>query len=355
MYRFIVKPVLFLVSPELAHAFSMRILHLLLKIQWIRKSIYWYCNIESDVLKKEICGITFKNPVGLAAGFDKDGDYCKDLAVFGFGFIEVGTVTPLPQPGNDKPRLFRLTSDHALINRMGFNNKGADHLASKLKEFGEGNKELVLGANFGKNKITTNERAFNDYILAFTMLVPYANYMVVNVSSPNTPGLRALQEKEPLKNILKHLIELKESRPEFNKPLFLKIAPDLNHLQLDDIISLADEQYCDGIIATNTSLNRSGLTISEQESDKIGDGGLSGKPINTISNQVIRYIKENKKTSFPIIGVGGIHSAKDAIEKLKAGADLVQIYTGFIYEGPLLIRRINKSLIKYYSENKTDS
>jgi len=327
----------------------MKLLRGLLLIPGLKTLFQSYCTIKSPLLERTICGINFKNPVGLAAGFDKNGDYLNELFILGFGFIEVGTVTPRAQSGNEKPRLFRLIKDEALINRMGFNNHGADYLKQNLLNYTI-NEDTIIGVNIGKNKITSNDQATKDYDFCFLTLAMHSHYIVVNVSSPNTPGLRELQDKEPLRQILQSIQHLKKQNPQTNKPVFLKIAPDLINEQLDDIISLADEHYCDGVIATNTSLDRSNLLADREMLDAIGAGGLSGKPVLNRSNEVIRYLRNNSKSKFPIIGVGGIHTVKDAISKLDAGADLIQVYTGFIYEGPFMIRNINKALIKYYSD-----
>jgi len=288
-----------------------------------------------------VFGLKFKNPVGLAAGFDKNAEYIEEMSNFGFGFIEIGTVTPRPQPGNDKPRMFRLIPDEALINRMGFNNQGADVAAGRLKHLKNRN-GLIIGGNIGKNKVTPNEEAVNDYIYCFNALYDYVDYFVVNVSSPNTPGLRDLQEKEPLMHILNTLQGL-NSQKEVPKPILLKIAPDLTDSQLDDIVEIVTQTKIAGLIATNTTISREGL---QSDSNLVKEtGGVSGKPLTKRSTEVIRYVHEKSNGAFPIIGVGGIHSAADALEKLKAGASLVQIYTGFIYEGPGLIRDICKGIL----------
>ncbi len=290
-------------------------------------------------------GIDFPNPIGLAAGFDKDAKLYSELSALGFGFIEVGTITPKPQPGNEKPRLFRLPKDSAIINRMGFNNHGVEQMVINLKK---NNNKVIIGGNIGKNKNTPNENAVNDYIICFEALFDVVDYFVVNVSSPNTPGLRALQEKEPLLKILNALqilnnqlaIEYSTKR----KPVLLKIAPDLTNEQLDEIIEVLHSSGLDGVIATNTTISRDNLKSDAQEISRIGAGGLSGKPLTKRSTEVIRYLAERSDKKFIIIGVGGIHSETDAIEKLNAGADLIQLYTGFIYEGPALIQRIKKRL-----------
>lgn len=299
-------------------------------------------NYKHPKLERTVFGLKFINPVGLAAGLDKDATLFNELGHLGFGFIEVGTLTPKPQPGNDKPRLFRLISDHALINRMGFNNEGVDVAVLRLKN--RRNKEILIGGNIGKNKVTPNEEAVNDYVLNFNALFDVVDYFVVNVSSPNTPNLRDLQEKEPLTKLLNTLQVLNKTKI-LPKPILLKIAPDLTDSQLDDIIDIVRNTGIAGVIATNTTIGREGLSISTNEIEKLGAGGLSGKPLTKRSTEVIRYLKQKSNNAFPVIGVGGIHCAEDAIEKLNAGADLIQLYTGFIYEGPALIKRINKEII----------
>ena len=297
--------------------------------------------IESQKLERELFGLKFPNPVGLAAGFDKDAKLFRQLANFGFGFIEIGTLTPKPQSGNPKKRLFRLKKDSALINRMGFNNGGVMEAVERLKQNPVGAKHVLIGGNIGKNKTTPNEEAVNDYIFCFEALFDYVDYFVVNVSSPNTPNLRALQEKEPLTELLNTLQNINNSK-EIRKPILLKIAPDLSNEQLLDIIEIVSSTKIDGVIATNTTIDRDGL-ISENKKEI---GGLSGKPLSDRATEVIRFLSEKSNHAFPIIGVGGIHSPEDALEKIDAGASLVQLYTGFVYEGPELIKRINKALIK---------
>lgn len=298
-------------------------------------------NLEDRRLEREIFGLKFRNPVGLAAGFDKNAQFIDELAEFGFGFIEIGTVTPLPQPGNDKPRMFRLPADEALINRMGFNNQGVDVVAHRLSKLDR--KNLIIGGNIGKNKQTPNEDALSDYIKCFDRLFDVVDYFVVNVSSPNTPGLRELQEKEPLKHILNSLQE-RNRKNDISRPILLKIAPDLTDSQLNDIIEIVTETKIAGVIATNTTISREGLSSPENLHQE--GGGLSGKPLTKRSTEVIRYLSQNSDKAFTIIGVGGIHSPEDALEKINAGATLVQIYTGFVYEGPALVKRILKGLLK---------
>jgi dihydroorotate dehydrogenase len=287
-----------------------------------------------------VFGLKFKNRIGLAAGFDKDAVLYNELSNFGFGFIEIGTLTPKPQDGNPKKRLFRLKQDGAIINRMGFNNKGVDAAIKKLKK----NKGVLIGGNIGKNKLTANENAVVDYVICFDALYDFVDYFVVNVSSPNTPNLRELQEKEPLTKLLQTLQDLNSARPK-QKPILLKIAPDLTDEQLLDIIDIVNTTKIAGVIATNTTISREGL----QSVNKAEVGGLSGKPLTSRSTEVIRFLSEKSNKSFPIIGVGGIHSAQDAIDKLDAGASLIQLYTGFIYEGPALVKAINKKILESVS------
>lgn len=334
----LLKNLLFRLDPEKAHHLTFS----LLKLPGI-SSILALSAIRDKKLERKVFGLTFSNPVGLAAGLDKDAIAFNQLGNLGFGFIEVGTLTPLPQPGNDKPRLFRLLPDNALINRMGFNNKGVIVAAERLKAPRKNG--LIIGGNIGKNKITPNEEAVNDYVKCYDTLYDVVDYFVVNVSSPNTPNLRALQEKEPLQQLLQ-LLQNKNAAKAKPKPILLKIAPDLTDTQLDDIIDIVKITGIAGVIATNTTISREGLITPAQRIESIGAGGLSGKPLTKRSTEVIKYLKQKSSNAFPVIGVGGIHSAEDALEKLDAGADLVQVYTGFIYEGPALISRINKALLK---------
>ncbi|HBK83913.1 MAG TPA: dihydroorotate dehydrogenase (quinone) [Flavobacterium sp.] len=336
MYRFLIRPLLFQFDPEQVHYFTFSIIRFLHKIPFFGSLIKRYYEIENPRLEREVFGLTFKNPVGLAAGFDKDAKLYQELSNFGFGFIEIGTITPKPQDGNPKKRLFRLPKDAAIINRMGFNNRGVEEAIIQLKK----NKGVLIGGNIGKNKTTPNEEAVSDYVICFEALFDYVDYFVVNVSSPNTPNLRELQEKEPLKALLNTLQGLNQSKQK-SKPILLKIAPDLTDSQLLDIIEIINETRIAGVIATNTTISREGL-VSKSKSEI---GGLSGKPLTHKSTEVIRFLSEKSNKSFPIIGVGGIHSAQDAIDKLEAGASLVQLYTGFIYEGPDLIKSINKKLL----------
>lgn len=341
MYRFLLKPILFLLSPEKAHNLTFGLLKWMLKIPGMKVLFHRIFVYNDPLLEREVFGLKFKNPVGLAAGLDKDAKLVNELACLGFGFIEIGTVTPLPQPGNPRPRLFRLPKDEGLINRMGFNNEGAEAAALRLKK---ARPNIIIGGNIGKNKATLNEHAESDYEKSFNLLFDIVDYFVINVSSPNTPNLRALQEKEPLKKLLLNIKRLNQEKP-ISKPILLKIAPDLNNGQLDDIVAIVLETEIDGVIAANTTISRQDLSTAESEIEAIGAGGLSGKPLRNRSTEVIRYIHQHAKGAFPIIGVGGIHSPEDALEKLEAGASLVQLYTGFIYEGPSLIKRINKAIV----------
>ena len=290
---------------------------------------------------KQILGLNFPNPVGLAAGFDKDGRYIKALSCLGFGFIEVGTVTPKPQGGNPKPRLFRLIDSQALINRMGFNNQGCDRLVERLKALGK--RDVIIGANIGKNKVTPNEQAVDDYLYCFRKLHPYVDYFVINVSSPNTPGLRELQNREPLTRLLQ-AVQSENRALETPRPILLKIAPDLTVEQIEEIVEIVDAAGIAGLVATNTTLERGGLSEDPAQVEEIGAGGVSGKPVRKMATSVIEEITRHNKNDFPLIGVGGIFDGKDAAEKLKAGADLVQVYTGFIYRGPGIVKSILKGL-----------
>lgn len=301
------------------------------------RSMFSYRN---ESLERELFGLKFPNPVGLAAGFDKDARLIDEMANLGFGFIEIGTITPKGQPGNPQPRLFRLPQDQSLINRMGFNNGGAIEAVERLKKR---KSNVIVGGNIGKNKVTPNDQADEDYLTCFRQLFDYVDYFVVNVSSPNTPNLRDLQEKEPLKALLTRLQEENNQKAK-RKPILLKIAPDLTNDQLDDVVEIVMDTRIDGVIATNTTISREGLKTSEQEVASIGAGGLSGKHVSKRSTDVIRYLHEQGKDKFPIIGVGGIFTAKDALDKIRAGASLVQVYTGFVYEGPAMVKRINKVL-----------
>lgn len=337
---------LFKFDPEKVHYFTFRLLGFWLKVPLVKpiwKSIY--C-MKNPLLETTVAGITFPNPVGLAAGFDKNALRINELAACGFGFVEIGTVTPVGQEGNPKPRLFRLLEDQAIINRMGFNNDGAEVIVERLKKL---NPECIIGGNIGKNKVTPNEEATSDYLKCYHALEQYVDYFVVNVSSPNTPNLRELQDKEPLTKLLQTLMD-ERVKINSSKPIFLKIAPDLTDSQLDDIVDIVHDTKIAGVIATNTTIERGNLLTSNSKIESIGAGGVSGKPLAQRSTQVISYLFQKSSGSFPIIGVGGIYSGEDAVEKLMAGASLVQVYSGFIYEGPALVKRINKAVLKKRKE-----
>ncbi len=344
MYKSLIRPIFFLFSPEAIHHVVFKTIKLFCKIPGMSALLRSVYVVKDKKLEVELFGLTFPNPVGLGAGFDKDAKLFDELGNFGFGFIEIGTLTPKAQPGNEKPRMFRLPADKALINRMGFNNHGADET---VKELRKRKTNIIIGGNIGKNKITPNEEAVSDYEKCFHTLFDYVDYFAVNVSSPNTPNLRALQDKEPLTQLLLKLKKLnaEKSNP---KPILLKIAPDLTNEQLDDIIGIVKETKIDGVIATNTTISRTNLTTEQKEVEAMGAGGLSGKPLTKRSTEVINYLSVKSGKTFPIIAVGGVFTAEDAIEKLNAGASLVQVYTGFIYEGPGIVKRINKGLLKHY-------
>ena len=342
MYRLLLKPLLFLLSPEKAHYFTVGLLKFTLAIpgiSWVFRKIY---AVNHPSLKRNFLGLQFKNPVGLAAGFDKDGKFFEPISALGFGFVEIGTVTPKPQDGNPKPRLFRLPKDRGLINRMGFNNEGIDAFVNRIKQ--RKNSDVIIGGNIGKNKITPNDKAADDYLICFEALFPYVDYFVVNVSSPNTPNLRDLQDKEPLTKLL-NLLQEKNQTQSLPKPILLKIAPDLTESQLDDILEIVSTTKIDGVIATNTTIARTSLTTSEKTIKNIGAGGLSGAPLTKRATEVIHYLTEKSDGKLFIIGVGGINSGQDAIEKIQAGASLVQVYSGMVFQGPALIKNINKALI----------
>lgn len=339
MYKTLIRPLLFQFDPEKVHYTTFKMIRLAtqLGLGGLFRSMY---QVKDEKLERNLFGLTFPNPVGLAAGFDKDAKLYKELSNFGFGFIEIGTVTPKPQDGNPKQRLFRLKEDSAIINRMGFNNGGVAAAVERLKSNDHASRKVLIGGNIGKNKVTPNEEATRDYLISFEALFNHVDYFVVNVSSPNTPNLRALQDKEPLTQLLQSLQD-KNALKEHRKPILLKIAPDLTNEQLLDIIDIVSATKIDGVIATNTTISREGL-VSENKNEM---GGLSGKPVTQRSTEVIRFLSEKSNRAFPIIGVGGIHSAQDALDKIAAGACLVQLYTGFIYEGPALIKQINKALL----------
>jgi dihydroorotate dehydrogenase len=342
MYRIFIKPLFFLFPAERAHYMAMSLLRAVYRMPFLASFMRRFFQRKEHNLQRTLFGLTFENPVGLAAGFDKDARWVDELSALGFGFIEIGTLTPQAQPGNEKPRLFRLPNDEALINRMGFNNGGAAAAAERLRNR---KSRAIIGGNIGKNKVTPNEEAVNDYLSCFETLFPHVDYFAVNVSSPNTPGLRALQEKEPLLHLLNTLQAANERKAK-RKPILLKIAPDLSDEQLDDIVDIVRQSNIDGVIATNTTIAREPLTTPKEEIAAIGMGGLSGKPLSKRSTEVIRYLKTKSGNAFPVIGVGGIHTPQDALEKLEAGADLIQVYTGFIYEGPGIVKRICSAIAK---------
>lgn len=348
MYKSILKPLLFTLNAEKAHHLTFAWIKRAFNLPFARTVIQRQFAFDDPILEREVFGLRFKNPVGLAAGFDKDAKLIDEMELLGFGFIEIGTLTPKPQEGNPKPRLFRLPKDLALINRMGFNNGGVKEAAIRLQDR---KSDIIVGGNIGKNKNTPNEQAEQDYLICFEALYPYVDYFVVNVSSPNTPNLRDLQEKEPLKKLLL-TVKKANKRQDYPKPILLKIAPDLTVGQLDDIIEIVVETKIDGVIATNTTIDRTLLTTDANAIEAIGAGGVSGKVLSKRSTEVIRYLYSQSNGAFPIIGVGGIFSAKDAIEKLEAGASLVQVYTGMIYEGPSLIKKIKKGIAAHYKKNR---
>lgn len=342
MYKAFLKPLFFQLDAERAHHLvfdNLKRAHRLPGTAALLRQLY---DFKHPSLEREVFGLRFPNPVGLAAGFDKNADLTDELAALGFGFVEIGTVTPRPQPGNPQPRLFRLPQDEALVNRMGFNNVGAAAAANRLRL--RRNSQLIIGGNIGKNKDTPNELAAQDYVACVEALHEVVDYFVVNVSSPNTPNLRQLQEREPLIQLLQVIQERNFTLPK-PRPLLLKIAPDLTDTQLDDILLIARETQLSGLVATNTTISRTGLRTDANQVAALGAGGLSGQPLRRRATEVIRYLHQHSKGELPIIGVGGIHSADDAREKLAAGAALVQLYSGFIYEGPGLVKRINQSLV----------
>lgn len=345
MYQ-LLRKILFLFPPEAVHYFSMNCLRVLCSLPPLRALIANLYTPKSARLSRQFLGLGLRNPIGLGAGFDKNARYLRELEALGFGFVEIGTVTPLAQAGNEKPRLFRLPADRALINRMGFNNDGAKAIAERLKKWREkGPSKLIVGGNIGKNKQTPNEEAWKDYETSFRELHPWVDYFVVNVSSPNTPGLRALQEKESLRRILLHLQMINNGKAR-SRPILLKIAPDLSQEEINDVIDLALEIKLDGIVASNTTISRENLATDAEKIKSMGAGGLSGAPVRKRSTEVVRYIAERTGGQVPIIASGGIFSPEDAQEKLQAGASLVQVWTGFIYEGPSIVKKIALSLGK---------
>jgi dihydroorotate dehydrogenase len=336
MYQYLIKPILFLFDPEAVHHFVFNFLKIVCQVPGVKYLLKTLYAIDNQADKIMFCGLTFPNAVGLAAGFDKNAQLIDELACLGFGYIEIGTVTPKPQLGNQPPRLFRLPADRALINRMGFNNLGVDAIVENLKKR---KSSILIGGNIGKNKTTPNHEAVNDYCICFEKLFDHVDYFVVNVSSPNTPNLRELQEKGPLLELLNTLqqLNLKRAKP---KPILLKIAPDLTHSQLDDIIEIVFESGIAGLIATNTTIGREGLRTKPHTIQQIGAGGLSGQPVLEPSTQVLAYLHQHSAGKIPLIGVGGIETAAHAQQKINAGASLVQVYTGFIYQGPSIVKKI---------------
>ncbi len=341
MYQ-LLKPLVFLLDPEKAHHFTISMLRILRKIPILGSAIIGKWQYAHPSLRRSYMGLDFPNPVGLAAGFDKDGKYFEDMTALGFGFIEIGTVTPLPQDGNPKQRLFRLIPDQGIINRMGFNNEGVEAMVKRLKN--RKDTQIIIGGNIGKNKITPNNIADQDYLKCFDELHDLVDYFVVNVSSPNTPNLRDLQEKEPLTKLLKGL-QARNNTFDQRKPILLKIAPDLTNEQLDDILDIVKDTDIEGLISTNTTISRAGLKTSDEEIARIGNGGLSGAPLKKRSTEVIKYLADRMEKHKIIIGVGGITSGQDALEKLEAGASLLQVYSGLVYAGPTLVKEINQAIV----------
>ncbi|MBQ4279268.1 MAG: quinone-dependent dihydroorotate dehydrogenase [Rikenellaceae bacterium] len=340
MYKHLIRPLLFRIAPETIHKLivkGLRAVHYVPGGRWLMSR---FCAVRSPLLEREVFGLKFPNPVGLAAGFDKDAEVYEEMAAMGFGFVEVGTVTPKAQPGNPRPRLFRLTEDQALVNRMGFNNLGMDNAVRNLRNRRRG---LVVGGNLGKNTLTPNETAASDYLKLFRAMYEYVDYFVVNVSCPNVVNLTGLQNKESTKEILQGLLDFRRGQNQY-RPILLKISPDLTREQVDDMIAVMTECSLDGVIATNTTRSREGLRTPHRTVEAIGNGGLSGAPLTKRSIEMVRYIHDKTEGRFPIIGVGGIMTEDDAVEMLRAGACLIQVYTGFIYGGPMFVRRICKRL-----------
>ena len=339
-YNLVVKKILFLFKPEFVHNLTIMVVKYSFLFPGVKILVNYIYKVENPKLHRDFFGLSFKNPIGLAAGFDKNANIFNEFASFGFGFIEIGTVTPKPQEGQSKPRLFRLTKDNAIINRMGFNNDGVGAVVKRLRKK---KTNIIIGGNIGKNKTTPNHLATNDYLTCFDLIAPHVDYLVLNISSPNTPKLRDLQNKQNLSALLSEIQKLNKKK--YNKPVLIKISPDLTLLQIDEIISLVNEFNISGLIATNTTSTRNSLISSGDVISHIGAGGLSGKPLFLKSKKIISYIHKKSNGNIPIIAVGGIMSSKDAIELLKSGASLIQVYTGFVYKGPSLISEINKELL----------
>lgn len=342
MYKYLIRPLLFLFSPETIHHIIVCFLKIVFNIPGLSRLLGLMFKVRDKRLEREFAGLKFISPVGLAAGFDKNASLYNELSNFGFSFIEIGTVTPEPQAGNKRPRSFRLTKDGALINRMGFNNTGIDKVTGKLKKR---KRSIIIGGNIGKNTVTDNENAHKDYEVCFRKLYDNVDYIAVNVSCPNINNLTELQDYRSLDNIIGRLMDIRKEQTEY-KPVMLKISPDLSNNELDEILDICSKYKIDGIIATNTTVSRDGLRTAQARLEEIGDGGLSGKPLRDRSTAIIKYISKETGGKMPVIGVGGIMSPEDAVEKIKAGASLVQVYTGFIYEGPFLAKRINKAVLK---------
>jgi dihydroorotate dehydrogenase len=345
MYKTFLRPVLFIIPPETIHNIIKIIIKLIIVIPGIRCLFNIFFRVKNKKLVKNVFGMEFKNPVGLAAGFDKNGFIYNELSAFGFSFVEIGTITPKAQKGNEKPRSFRMARDKAIINRMGFNNIGVERVVERLKRKGS---NVIVGGNIGKNSLTANEQAVNDYEICFKKLYEFVDYFVLNVSCPNIDNLTELQDLSSLEIILERIMKIRKEK-DIYKPVLLKISPDLDSKKLDDIIKISENKGINGIVATNTTIKREGLLTEKERVEKIGNGGLSGKPLKDESTRIIRYINKKTKGKIPVIGVGGIMSPEDAIEKIEAGAALVQLYTGFIYEGPFLVKRINKAILKRFS------
>ena len=341
MYKILIRPLLFCFDPERVHYFSLGALNILFKLPFLKLIFQKLFTLNDNRLERTVFGIKFKNPVGLAAGFDKNGKHIQNLSALGFGFIEIGTITPKPQPGNPKKRLFRLIDDNGIINRLGINNDGVYTCADNLKK---SNSNIIIGGNIGKNTETKNENAAKDYIENFKILHDYVDYFVLNVSCPNVSNFTKLQDVSFLENLIPKLKIINEKK-EKSKPILIKISPDLNQNQLHETINLVKEHNIDGIIATNTTTSRENLNTHASKINEIGQGGLSGLPLKSKSTEVIRFIARATNNKVPIIGVGGIMSPEDALEKIEAGATLVQIYTGFIYSGPLLVKKINRLIL----------
>jgi len=350
MYRLFVRPILFLLPPETIHTIMIRFLRIVFRMPGIRPLLHRVYHIKHEALRTGFLGMTFSNPVGLAAGFDKNAEAYREFYTFGFSFIEVGTVTPVSQPGNPRPRSFRLKADHGLINRMGFNNHGAAAAAHKLSR--RRPKGLILGGNIGKNTRTPNEEAAADYEAVFREICHGVDYFVVNVSCPNITDMHELQDQESLEAILGRILQARDDM-NIDKPVLLKISPDLNDKQLDETLEIVVRLKLDGIVATNTTIRREGLKTSIEKTEAIGEGGMSGAPLTARSLEVVRYIHEKTGGRLPIIAAGGIMSVRDALNMLDAGATLIQLYTGFIYEGPGLVRRINRAILERRSSGST--